>query len=74
MPVREFYVNEALHSFHSQRRILGRLTKEECLHALRLEAASRRRKSIIRRLIQRAVHVHERDYRDALKKEFLDAP
>lgn len=74
MAVRPFYIDEALHSFHRQRRVLYMLTEEECLAALRLEAGSRRRLSMMTRLVQRAIHLHEQAYSQQLRKEFLDAP
>lgn len=74
MAVRPFYIDEALQSFHRQRKVLSLLTEEECLYALRLEAGSRRRRSMMVRLVQRAVHMREQAYNSQLRKEFLDAP
>jgi hypothetical protein len=73
MAVRPFYVGEALQSYHRQRKMLNLLTEEECLAALRLESETRRRHSMLVRLVQRAVHLREQAYSLQLKRKFLNA-
>lgn len=46
------------------------LTEEEVLACLALEAASRRRRSMIDRLISRAVRLRETSYRTQLLEKF----
>jgi hypothetical protein len=70
MSIRQYYIDEALQSFHRQRRIIAQMTEEECLEALRLESETRRRKSVMKPLIGRAVHLRERDYSKQLKRKF----
>lgn len=70
MSVRKWFVGEALNSFQSLGRVMGELTEEEVLHCLKLEAASLRRKSVIDRLISRAVRLRELFYARQLKEKF----
>ena len=64
--VREWYVNEALHSFRRLQSILGELTEAEAVAALSLERGSRRRKTIMRLLTDRAVELHLRVFHNNL--------
>ena len=69
-PVRKWYVGQALKSFTGLIDILPKLTEKEVMAALALEAATRRRRSIIDRLISRAVRIRELDYSRQLKEKF----
>lgn len=69
--VRKFYVGQALQSFGSLNEVLQELTEKEVLACLRLEAASRRRRSILNRLISRAARLNEVSYVAKLKEQFL---
>lgn len=70
MPVNQWNVDQALLSFHSLNNIVGELTEEEVFKCLELETASRRRKSIINRLISRAVRINELRYSTSLKEKY----
>jgi hypothetical protein len=50
--------------------MLDELTEEEVLACLELEAGSRRRQSILDRLISRAVRLNELTYNRQLKEKF----
>ena len=50
---------------------LPQLTEEEVLHCLELEAGTTRRRSWIKRLIQRAVRINEVNYANSLKERYL---
>lgn len=70
MSVRRWYLGEALQSFVRLNEVLSELTEAEVLACLDLEAASRRRRSLIDRLISRAVRLREIDYNRILKEKF----
>jgi hypothetical protein len=70
MSVRKWHLDQALTSVASLNQILGKLTEKEVLAALKLEAASLRRQSVIDRLISRAVRIRELDYSRQLKEKF----
>lgn len=70
MTVRRFYINQALTSFKCLSAVLDELTEEEVLACLRLESSSRRRQSILDRLISRAVRLNELTYNRHLKEKF----
>jgi hypothetical protein len=70
MSVRKFNVARALESFPSLGRVINELTEEEVLVCLELEAATRRRRSIVDRLIARAVRLREISYGRQLKEKF----
>lgn len=69
-PVRRWYVGQALKSFTSLIDVLDKLTEKEVMAALALEAATKRRRSIIDRLISRAVRIRELAYSRQLKEKF----
>lgn len=69
-PVRKWYVGQALKSFTSLIGVLDKLTEKEVMAALALEAATKRRRSIIDRLISRAVRIRELAYSRQLKEKF----
>lgn len=56
--VREWYVSEALHSFRRLKSVLGDMTEGEVRAALKLEHASRRRRTLLRVLTARAEQFH----------------
>lgn len=70
MAVRSWHIDQALASYPSLKRVLGELTEEEVLRALELESATLRRRSIIDRLISRAVRLNELSYSRQLKEKF----
>lgn len=70
MKLRKWYMNQALASYASLNQVVNELTEEEVLACLNLEAASRRRRSIINRLIQRAVRLRAIETTRQLKEQF----
>ena len=70
MTVRRYYIDKALKSFFSLTQTLDELTEEEVLACLELEAGSRRRQSVLDRLISRAVRLNELSYNLKLKEKF----
>lgn len=70
MATRKWHMSQALHSFGSLTNVINELTEEEVLAALEIEAAARRRQSIIDRLIARAVRMRELSYAIHLKERF----
>jgi hypothetical protein len=70
MALRKWYIDEALHSFSRLLKVLPQMSGEEVVEALRLESETRRRKSIMIRLIGRAARINELAYVAQLKKEF----
>lgn len=74
MSVRRYYIDQALTSFKSLHRVLGELTEEEVLAALKLEAGTLRRQSVIDRLIARAGRLQELRYTRQLKEKFHGTP
>lgn len=74
MAVRRSYIDDALASYTGLARVLEELTEEEVLACLRLEASSRRRQSILDRLISRAVRLNELSYNRQLKEQFHGTP
>jgi len=63
-------VRTALESFQSLREALPGLTQDDVIACLELEAATRRRPSVIDRLIARAARLNEIHYVAALKEKF----
>jgi regulator of replication initiation timing len=68
--VRKWYINQALESYSSLRTVLDELTEEEVLAALKLESATLRRRSMISRLISRAIRLNEIYYANLLKEKY----
>lgn len=58
MAVRKWYLHEALASFRRLAAVVDELTAEEVSACLNLEAGSQRRRSIIDRLITRAIQLN----------------
>ena len=70
MSVRKWYVDQALQSFVRLNEVLSDLSETEVLACLALEAASTRRRSVIDRLISRAVRLREIAYNLDLKEKY----
>ena len=68
--IRKWHVAQALHSVASLTAVLSELSEAEVLHCLALEASAQRRRSVIDRLISRAVRLKEIDYNRQLKEKF----
>ena len=68
--VRKWYIGEALKSFVRLNEVLSELTEEEVVACLDLEAASQRRRSILDRLISRAVRLREIEFNRQLKGKY----
>ena len=60
--VRELYVRGATRSYTSLHEIISELTQAEILAALRFEVSTRRRRSIINRLISRGAALAAAEY------------
>lgn len=67
---RSWYINQALQSVGRLNAVLNDMTEDEILKCLDLESASARRKSIIDRLISRAVRLNEVKYSQSLKEKY----
>lgn len=68
--VSKFRINEALRSYGALNSMIDTLTMEEVLASLDLEAATRRRQSILDRLISRAVRLNEISFTRQLKEKY----
>ena len=68
--VRKWYIGEALKSFVRLNEVLSELTEEEIVACLDLEAASQRRRSVLDRLISRAVRLKEIEFNRQLKEKY----
>lgn len=70
MSTRRWYLNQALASYPSMKAVLNELTLEEIIAALDLESRTLRRKSILTRLISRAVRLNEIEFKSNLEKKY----
>ena len=70
MTVRKWYIGEALKSFVRLNEVLSELTEQEVEACLNLEAASQRRRSVLDRLISRAVRLKEIEINRQLKEKY----
>lgn len=70
MAVRKWYIAQALQSFVRLNEVLADLTEEEVIACLDLEAASQRRRSVIDRLISRAIRLAEVKLQTSLKEKY----
>jgi hypothetical protein len=68
--VRKWYVDQALSSFKRLNEVLLDLRVEEVMACLDLEAATQRRRSVIDRLISRAIRLAEIDLQTSLRKKY----
>lgn len=69
MAVRQWHFAQALDSYTSLKKVVNELTEEEVLAALDLESRALRRRSLIDRLISRAVRLNEINYSRQLKEK-----
>jgi hypothetical protein len=74
MSVRKACIDQALTSYPSLKTIVNELTEEEVMAALDVESATRRRQSIVLRLIARANRINELRYVAELKKKYHADP
>lgn len=70
MTVREFKVRRTLESMQGLRAELDGLTYDEVMAALEFETASRRRSSVVNRLIARLVRLNELEFRRQITEKF----
>lgn len=63
-------LGKVLSSYSTLSSALPKLTEQEVLAALELEAATQRRQSVIDRLIARAVRLNELNYQRHLKEKY----
>lgn len=70
MAVRRWHLDQALASYPSLKRVLNELTQEEVLAALDLESKTMRRRSLMDRLISRAVRLNELKYSAELRETY----
>jgi hypothetical protein len=68
--VRKFYIDQALSGYAGLRRVLNDLTMEELLAALELESATMRRRSVIDRLVSRAIRLNEILFTKQLRSKY----
>ena len=68
--IRKWHISEALTSVAQLNGVINELTEDEVLHCLALESSSCRRKSIIDRLISKAVRLNELQYVKTLKEKY----
>jgi hypothetical protein len=68
--IRQWHVQEALASYTSLQTMMSELTEQEVLRALEVEHRTRRRRSILDRLIARAVRLNEITYQQQLKEKY----
>lgn len=68
--VRKWYVDQALSSFVRLNEVLLDLRVEEVMACLDLEAATQRRRSVIDRLISRAIRLAEIELQTSLKEKY----
>ena len=73
LETRKWYVDEALRSVGRLNEVLPDMTEAEVLKCLDLESQTARRKSIIDRLISRAVRLNELTYVTSLKIKYLES-
>lgn len=69
MAVRKWHLAQAVHSYTTLLEVLNELTEEEVRAALDLESRTLRRRSLIDRLISRAVRLNEINYSRQLKEK-----
>ena len=67
---RKWYVGQALESFVRLNEVISDLTEDEVYACLDLEAASKRRASILDRLISRATRLNEISFTRQLKEKY----
>lgn len=70
MGTRKWHINEALFSVRRLAKVQHELTMEEVIACLELEAATRRRRSITGRLINRALALNEKSFLTSLQEKY----
>lgn len=70
MAVRKWHLAQAVDSYTTLKTVLNELTEEEVHAALDLESRTLRRRSLIDRLISRAVRLNEINYASQLKEKY----
>lgn len=70
MAVRKWYLYRALASYPSLKVVIDELTLEEVIAALDLESSTLRRRSLIDRLVSRAVRLNEVSFNRQLKEKY----
>jgi len=68
--LRPWYIARALGSFKELNRVLGELTADEVTACLDLEAGTQRRRSVLTRLISRAVRLNEIEFNQGLQEKY----
>lgn len=74
MSVRSWHIAQALGSYTSLGSVVNELTEEEVMRCLEIEASSQRRRSVINRLIMRAVRLHSVKLNRQLKEKYHASP
>jgi len=70
MSVRKWYLNEALVSVRRLAQVVDDLTAAEVTACLDLEAATQRRRSVLDRLILRAIRLNEIAFNQSLQEKY----
>ena len=70
MAVRKWSLGRARAAYPSLKAVIGELTLEEVIAALELERSTLRRRSLIDRLISRAVRLNEISFTNHLKEKY----
>lgn len=70
MEAGQWNIMQALESARSLQACIDELPEEDVIAALELESGSRRRRSIIERLIARAIRLNEIAYRKTLTEKY----
>lgn len=70
METRQWNISQALESARSLARYIDELSEQDVIAALELESGSSRRRSMIDRLISRAVRLNELRYKKSLEEKY----
>lgn len=70
MSATDWRIGQALDSYNSLCNVIGVLTEDELHKVLEIETSTRRRTSIIRRLISRLARINELRYVKELKSKY----
>ena len=74
MVVRKWHLDKALFSYRGLIEVLNELTAEEVHACLDLEAGTQRRRSVLDRLISRAVRLNEIKFNQSLQEKIYGTP
>lgn len=72
--MKNWRTSRALESFRELVKVIDQLTEDEVYYCLRLEAGTRRRKTIINRLIHRAADLNRRTFIANLQEKIHGTP